>query len=257
MARSGQKADAYLQLKSLQRQYPQDVKLLLWIAFTSPSLEEAQHSISLANNLESGSPQVQQAKEWLATELSRQPLAQPSYSPIQTSTQLSISQSQSSLPQMYDSQLVYAPLVNQSYAPPLPYTVQVKSLKNPLPRWAFVAGGLATLLVVVLLTFFLLVPPKNAESNFIVYSSPEDLFHNTGVGQQVKFYGRLEIIQRQDYDGYAYYGWYTLPNVPPRVMVRFLKNAKLAPAVGNATYYVKILDRRVDAVIADIEKIES
>ena len=110
LARSGRKADAYMQLKMLQHNYPQDVKLLLWIAFTTPSLEEARQAVLLAGQLDANSAQVQQARDWLNAELSRQPLTQPMpILPNSTSTQLSIPAMQAPLPQLYNPAQIYAP----------------------------------------------------------------------------------------------------------------------------------------------------
>ena len=66
LAQSGQKAEAYIQLRGLAYYHPQEVNLLLWLAFTAPSLDESRYCISQAQRLEPQNPSVAQAISWLA-----------------------------------------------------------------------------------------------------------------------------------------------------------------------------------------------
>ena len=65
MAMGGQKAEAYRQLKALEIKHPHTVSLLLWIAYTTPSSEEARRTIELSARLEPHNESVAQAQQWL------------------------------------------------------------------------------------------------------------------------------------------------------------------------------------------------
>jgi hypothetical protein len=71
-AQAGNSAGAYAQFKSMEKVYPYDVNLLLWVAFTSPQIEEARRSVALARTLEPQNPSVAQAEQWLARKTSNQ-----------------------------------------------------------------------------------------------------------------------------------------------------------------------------------------
>jgi hypothetical protein len=68
-AQNGQTAGAYLALKQLQNLYPKDVNLLLWLAFTTSDLKEAQNVINLAANVEPNNPSLDPARQWLSKKL--------------------------------------------------------------------------------------------------------------------------------------------------------------------------------------------
>jgi hypothetical protein len=74
LAQSGQKQLAYTQLKALaQVTGVKDYNLLLWIAFTTPDLEEAETAISMADVAAgSGNPSVISARSWLSQEKNKQ-----------------------------------------------------------------------------------------------------------------------------------------------------------------------------------------
>ncbi len=252
LAQSGDKSQAYNRLKALQPTYPQDVKLLLWIAFTSPSLDEARRSIELASLIEGGNPQVQQARQWLIDEMSRQQAL-----PHSTGQYLAVAQPVAPPPQVYDPNLVYRPPVSVAPAQaPLPYTVEVKPLKKAgLPIWAILLPLFA---VVTLVAAFLLFQATAANSNnsYTVYSTPEDMFRNAGVGQQAQFYGRLTPNTELEGFGYVYYNWTgTFGNRSP-VVVRFPRDSKFSPAVSNATYKVKVADRQAGFVVVDVQDVK-
>ncbi len=65
LAQSGQKGEAYQQLRGLAYYHPQEVNLLLWLAFTAPTLDESRYCISQAQRLEPLNPSVAQAIIWL------------------------------------------------------------------------------------------------------------------------------------------------------------------------------------------------
>ncbi|HEX2912638.1 MAG TPA: hypothetical protein VH186_17655 [Chloroflexia bacterium] len=69
LAQAGRKMEAYSQLKLLAFNYPADTNLLLWLAFTSPSHEEANQLINSASSLEPANPVVVQAREWMSRQV--------------------------------------------------------------------------------------------------------------------------------------------------------------------------------------------
>ncbi len=74
MAQAGNKIEAYTRLKDLQQHHPKDTNLLLWIAFTAPTLTEAQKDVAIASSLDPRNPSVVQARTWLAQEMARRTL---------------------------------------------------------------------------------------------------------------------------------------------------------------------------------------
>ncbi|NWJ96704.1 MAG: hypothetical protein HXX20_13105 [Chloroflexi bacterium] len=51
---------------SLEPAHPKDFSLLLWIAFTTPDVDEAARMIARAEKLEPGNSSVVQARQWFA-----------------------------------------------------------------------------------------------------------------------------------------------------------------------------------------------
>jgi hypothetical protein len=70
-AQAGNKFDAYIQLKSLQKDNPSDINLILWLVFTAPNLDEAKKLIGMAKFMDPSSASVKQAEEWLAGQMSK------------------------------------------------------------------------------------------------------------------------------------------------------------------------------------------
>jgi hypothetical protein len=66
MAQAGQKQDAYGQIKSLYYNYPENTDVLLWMAYTTADLGEAEWAINRAATIAPGNGRVLQALEWLA-----------------------------------------------------------------------------------------------------------------------------------------------------------------------------------------------
>jgi hypothetical protein len=79
LAQTGQKAEAYRYLSTLVRTNGNhtDTSLLTWLAFTTPDLNEAKLAISEIERLEPNNPSLPGAKNWLASELAKQPPAAP------------------------------------------------------------------------------------------------------------------------------------------------------------------------------------
>jgi hypothetical protein len=68
MAQAGNKAAAYQQFKSLEMRNLNNIDVLLWVAYTAPTLLEAEVQITRASALAPNEPGVLQARQWLARE---------------------------------------------------------------------------------------------------------------------------------------------------------------------------------------------
>lgn len=64
-ANAGQKAEAYHQLLDLAQKNPDEVDLLLWVAFTAPGGRVANRVVRRAWSLKPQDPTVQMARQWL------------------------------------------------------------------------------------------------------------------------------------------------------------------------------------------------
>jgi hypothetical protein len=73
LVQSGQKEAAYTKLKVLRRSYPEEVNCLLWLAFTTSNLDEAEEAIQQAEALDPGNSRLTRAKEWLDQEKLKRP----------------------------------------------------------------------------------------------------------------------------------------------------------------------------------------
>ena len=71
MAQAGNKTAAYQQFKSLEMRNLNNIDVLLWVAYTSPTLLEAEVQITRASALAPNEPGVLQARQWLAGEKAR------------------------------------------------------------------------------------------------------------------------------------------------------------------------------------------
>lgn len=73
VANSGQKQTAYEQFCSIRDHgNPEDVTLLYWIAFTTPSLEEAQRAIDTIVRIEPSHPRLQELQAYVDRKRQRQ-----------------------------------------------------------------------------------------------------------------------------------------------------------------------------------------
>src|SRR5690349_17760885 len=71
---SGNKEKAYLELKTLYDANSNNINLLLWLAFTAPTLGEAEKYILIASEIEPINFSVKKAQEWLNQQkISNQP----------------------------------------------------------------------------------------------------------------------------------------------------------------------------------------
>lgn len=69
LAQAGSKTQAYQDLKGLAKESgAKDSNLLLWLAFTSPDLEEAETAINMAEGQDFANPNIDAARQWLRKE---------------------------------------------------------------------------------------------------------------------------------------------------------------------------------------------
>ncbi len=64
LANSGQKQRAYKQFEELYYRYPDNVTLLYWIAYTTPSFQEAQDILTILARLEPHHPKLQELQQY-------------------------------------------------------------------------------------------------------------------------------------------------------------------------------------------------
>lgn len=72
LAQRGEKVLAYALLKPLLKTNPNDVNLLLWIAFTAPDLSESEFAIIKAGMVDAIHPGLASARNWLASAFAAQ-----------------------------------------------------------------------------------------------------------------------------------------------------------------------------------------
>lgn len=66
LAQAGERATAYAIFQQLRQTNPNDLNVLLWLAFTSSDLNEARQMVEEASRLDRFSPSVDNARKWLA-----------------------------------------------------------------------------------------------------------------------------------------------------------------------------------------------
>lgn len=77
LANTGNKNEAHIRLRVLLITNPSSANLLLWLAFTSPDLAEAENYLRQAETIEPTNPSIAGAKNWLASEKAKQPVFPP------------------------------------------------------------------------------------------------------------------------------------------------------------------------------------
>ena len=78
LAQSGQREQAYAELKKLSiATGAKDTSLLLWLAFTSPDIDEAETAISMAETQDPASASVMSARNWLMQEKAKNATSMP------------------------------------------------------------------------------------------------------------------------------------------------------------------------------------
>lgn len=65
LTNTGQKAEAYQQLKALEEKYPHEPNVLLWLTFTSPELEESEKYVRQLATIDPANNGLVTAQRWL------------------------------------------------------------------------------------------------------------------------------------------------------------------------------------------------
>src|SRR4051812_254298 len=90
LAQSGQKQAAYFQLRSLVQANSSEPNLWLWLAFTAPSLNEAEQSLTYLQRLDPYNSHLSGALSWLQGEKQKyrveEPQAVAAFSPVSSIT---------------------------------------------------------------------------------------------------------------------------------------------------------------------------
>jgi len=68
LAHAGQKELAYQRLEALFQSNPSDPNIVLWLAFTTPDLQDAESALSYIISIDPNNSNLPKAKEWLASE---------------------------------------------------------------------------------------------------------------------------------------------------------------------------------------------
>ena len=134
LANRGDKQQAHYQLRQLLTANPNDPNLLLWLAFTSPDLDQAGDFLDTASAIDGNSPSLAQAKNWLAQERAKQPPVPLTFV---------------SSPSPFQQQTAYQPQPQQ-YAPTAAVPVQQNLGNLKILFGIIIAGGLITILSVFL-----------------------------------------------------------------------------------------------------------
>lgn len=216
LAQAGQKAEAYRQIKDLFRANPNDVNVLLWLAFTSPDLVEAERAIDKAARLELANPSVASARTWLANEKQVRPVS--TFVTVPTS----------------------APTVSQP-----------TSSKKSFPIWFVFLPALAV--IMGLLVYFVIIPfwigfSQPLDREYILYNDAGSLTKTAKVGDLVSF--TTDII-RPSGDGYV---WPASFQGEGNVKMRFEGNLK--PATNQATYFCKVIEQQGKDLLVRVDKIK-
>jgi hypothetical protein len=77
LAQSGHKDQAYSLLKSLEASNPNDLNLILWLAFTSPNFQESELLVNKAFAAQPDNPVVRQSLDWLNSQRNSRVESQP------------------------------------------------------------------------------------------------------------------------------------------------------------------------------------
>jgi len=169
MAQAGQKQQAYTILNELVSRIKDSGNLYLWIAFTTPDMDEARYMINKAASIDPANPALGQAFNWLADEEAKLKAPVPAMAAVSSNYQITPAYSNSAPP----------PPPTQAVTPaseptPLPINTSPKGRRWLLP---VVFGGAAVLGVVgiVLLVYTLFIADKIAMQGLPVYNNANKL----------------------------------------------------------------------------------
>ncbi len=270
LAKGGYKEVAYSQLKALLNRYSREPNLLLWVAFTSPTLEESEAAIRTAASLEPQSSTVASARQWLEKQQNkqRQLTAGVGSTPTpRTQAAIYASQNQPQSIESYAADSGSSPIavegdytrgmknIRANFKTVDPQTV-VETEKKARPKsFRFIMlGGIIAVLLLAIIAFSFINSRTNVASGpvdnspYKLYTDPQLLKQEAKNGDLVRFTGTLQLAYKYADKG-DYYNWVKSVYETSRpVIVKFPVGSKLKPAEGTATYYVKVVGRSDDNV---------
>jgi hypothetical protein len=278
MAQSGQKEEAYERLLALSKATgAKDPYLLLWIAFTTPDLAEAETCIQMAETKIPNDPAILNAYNWLRAEKVERAkpkvssVISPAYAqqvaasnpPIQQATVPPPPQSvQPDQPVFYyvpptaapepPVQVAQAPVYNPEPAAPPPVTPQVVRKKRSYKRLLVVSVLVLLILALGTVGVIFFAIPFIRGPEYTQYQTVATMVDLAAPRDLVKFYAKLTFNQMLTTEEYDYYAWYTNTdegkpivttnvNINPRtvraVFVRFPRDNPDLRPSDRYTYY--------------------
>jgi hypothetical protein len=219
LAQSGLKSQAYAELKDLVRiTNGKDVTVLLWLAFTTSELEEAETAITMAETVEPANPNVTGAKNWLLQEKANQ-------------------------------ERIKHPTIAQ----PAPVVARRK-IKLTMVFWVWAAVGLLVVGLVILLLVNLF---SSSGPTYKFYDTVDQMLTEAAPGDHIMFALALQVslanAQNPNYDSYIL-GTSTM--YERGIIIDFPRSGNLRPSRGLVTYYARVRERSKDGAFLylDAEK---
>lgn len=99
LAQAGQKQAAYAQLRSLVQNNSSEPNLWLWMAFTAPSLAEAEQSLTYLQRLDPYNPHLAGALSWLQAEKQKYQVAKPQVVAVASPVSATVAPQPATLPE--------------------------------------------------------------------------------------------------------------------------------------------------------------
>jgi hypothetical protein len=239
LAQAGNKSAAYSQLKALARANgAKDYNLLLWLAFTTPDLAEAETAIDMADIAAGpGNPGVTAARNWLVQEKYSPARPAPTFSPVTVTP---------------------PPPPHLTYQSTTPY--QATSPQFKMKGLFLVIGWVVIILVIIGVVASLSIPSlisimqsptqssptaTNTNSGYKTYSSDREMVNQAASGEQVKL--SCDIAANATADNEIAY---SLPSVQGQpdvgIILRIPPNkTKLSFKAGQNVYYGKVIGRQL------------
>lgn len=279
LAREGHKDLAYVKLLALSKATgAKDPQLLLWVAFTTPDLNEALTAIRMAETIIPNSPTITQAYAWLRAERAKSPVSTVPPPPFAPATPTPAAAANP------------APKPENASAPPeQPPPAPFEGVVEPEPvlarfnvlaklkdnkRLIYTVVGALVGIAIITAAFFLILLPIIRGPEYTEYTSVARMIQQAAPRDLVKFQGRLTYSPSLSTEDYDYYAWYlgsenwtvgastvpttTKPGQIVAVYVRFPRTGDLRPSVRQTYYYTKVLQQgyQGQSVLVDAQKVD-
>ncbi len=200
MAQAGQKQEAYAILNDLVSRIKDSGNLYLWIAFTTPDMDEARYMINKAASIDPANPALGQAFNWLADEEAKLKVATPALAGVSSGSQASNAYTNSAPPPT-DHYKIVSPASEP--AQPDNSTYPEKGRRWLLP---VVFGGAILLGVagIVMLFYTLFIGDKIAMQGLPVYSNATRLDFGADRDKLGQFFEAMTFGMMKDVQYEAY-----------------------------------------------------